>query len=132
MQERQFDCIADLLDLPGQAADVGVGDVRDLLQHEILDLGLRHPLVRVTGLGVDQQRVARLEPDIQQRLGEMHDPLLVGMTDDQRPVAAEQLAQRRHLADTLERATLDDRQCLVEPDLLARAQFGDGRRTVRP
>jgi hypothetical protein len=55
VQERQFDSIADLLDLAGQAADVAVTDVGDLLQHEILDLGLRDALERVSGLGVHQQ-----------------------------------------------------------------------------
>ena len=61
VQERQLDGVADLLDLPEQATDVGVVDVGHLLQHEVLDLGLGHPLVGVARLGVDQQRVARLE-----------------------------------------------------------------------
>ncbi len=61
VQERQLHGVADLLDLPEQATDVVVVDVGHLLQHEVLDLGLGHPLVGVAGLGVDQQRVAGLE-----------------------------------------------------------------------
>ena len=104
VQERQFDGVADLFDLPGQAADVLVGDVRHLLQHEVLDLGLRHPLVGVAGLGVDQQGVARLERGVQQRRGELHHPLLVGVPDDQRAIAAEHLAQRADLAEHARRS----------------------------
>ena len=47
MQERQFDRIANGLDLPGQPADVGVVDVGDLFEDELLDLALRDALVHV-------------------------------------------------------------------------------------
>ena len=58
VQERQLDGVADLLDLPGQAADVAVADVGHLFEDQVLDLGLGDALERVPGLGVDQQRVA--------------------------------------------------------------------------
>ena len=58
MQERQFDGVADLLDLPAKTADVVVADVGNLFEDKILDLGLGDALERVPGLGVDQQRVA--------------------------------------------------------------------------
>ena len=39
VQERQLDRVGDLLDLVVEAADVGVGDVGHLLEHQLLDLG---------------------------------------------------------------------------------------------
>ena len=54
VQERQFDRIADLLDLSGQAADIAVVNVRHLLQNEVLHLGLGNALEGITRLGVDQ------------------------------------------------------------------------------
>jgi hypothetical protein len=49
VQGRQLDRVADLFDLRGQAADVAVGDVRDILEDEFLDFGLRDPFVDVAG-----------------------------------------------------------------------------------
>ena len=57
MQERQFDCVTDLLDLTSQTADIAVVDVGNLLEDEILHLGLGNALERVAGLGIDQQRI---------------------------------------------------------------------------
>ena len=57
VQERQFDRVADLLDLPAEATDVVVVDVGNLFQHQVLDLGLGDPLERVAGFGIDQQRI---------------------------------------------------------------------------
>jgi hypothetical protein len=51
VQVGELDRVADLLDLPGEAADVGVGDVRDLFEDELLDLGLGNALVDVAGAG---------------------------------------------------------------------------------
>ena len=58
VQVGQLDRVADLVDLPDQATDVRVVDVRDLFEDELLDLGLRDPLVDVAGAGVEQHRVA--------------------------------------------------------------------------
>ena len=58
-----------------------------------------------------------------QRLGQPHDALLVGVADDERPVSVgQEFAQRGDLADRFERAGLDDGQCLVEADRLALPQ----------
>ena len=145
MQERQLHGVADLLDLPEQAADVLVGDVRHLLQHEVLDLGLRDALVGVAGLGVDQQRVAGLERDVVvvvrgegdegrvvlgkgERGGEPDDPLLVGVPDHERAAGqlrgrrGQHLTQAADLADAFELAGLDDGEGLVEPHRLPAAQ----------
>jgi hypothetical protein len=47
MQVRQLDGVADLLDLRAEAADLGVGDVRDFLEDELLNLSLGDALVDV-------------------------------------------------------------------------------------
>ena len=44
VEVRQLDRVLDLLDLVVEAADVVVGDVGDLFEHELLDLGPREPL----------------------------------------------------------------------------------------
>ena len=49
VQVGQLDGVGDGLDLGVEPADVGVGDVGDLLEHELLDLG--------TGQLLDQQPV---------------------------------------------------------------------------
>ena len=54
MQERQFNCITDLLDLPCQAADIAVGDVWHLLENKVLHLRLGNALKGIARLGVDQ------------------------------------------------------------------------------
>src|SRR3712207_7357417 len=74
---RSLDGVADLVDLPLQPADALVGDVRDLLEDQLLDLGLRDPLVDVAGALIEQQRVTGAQPDVPQRLGEPHHALLV-------------------------------------------------------
>ena len=61
MQERQLYGVPNLLDLSTETADVLVSDVRNLLENEILHLGLGNALERVAGLGVDQQRIPGTE-----------------------------------------------------------------------
>ena len=64
-----------------------VVDVGDLLEDELLDLGLGDPLVGVAGAGVEQQRVAGAQVTSAQRLGQLDDALLVGVRDDQGAVS---------------------------------------------
>jgi hypothetical protein len=136
VQERQLHGVADLLDLAEQPADVLVGDVGHLLQHEVFDLGLRDTLVGVAGLGVDQQGVAGLERDERrvvgrqgERRGEPHHALLVRVPHHERTAGeavrgrlGQHLAQAADLADALEVAGLDDREGLVETHGLPAAQ----------
>ena len=138
VQEGQFDGVADLFDLSGQAADIAVGDIGHLFENKVLDLGLGDPLEGVAGLAVDQQRVAGAQLagalivvesfshlrrhilERHQRLGQPDDALLVGVADHQcaTPVG-QQLTKGADLADRLEGAGLDHGQRLVEPDRLA-------------
>src|SRR6185437_6338075 len=124
VQVRQLDGVADLLDLRRQAADVLVGDVRDFFEDELLDLGLRDPLVDVAGPRLEQQRVAAAQRLGQQRLGEPDHPLLVRVRDDQGALAVgEQFLEHHDLADGLITLGDDDVQRLVEHDLLAGPQL---------
>ncbi len=77
VQERQLDGVLDRLDLAGEAADRGVGDVRDLFEDELLDLGLGHPLVRPAAAAVDHQRVAAAQRSVHERRGEQDDTLFI-------------------------------------------------------
>ncbi|CAB4966268.1 unannotated protein [freshwater metagenome] len=137
VQVGQLDGVADRVDLGGEAADLRVVDVRHLLEHQLLDLRLRHDLVDVAGAGVEQQRVAGADGDVlgAQRLGEADDPLLVGVGDDQGTLAVgEDLLEHHDLADLLEVERGDDVERLVEHDLLAahEAVELDGRADADP
>ena len=102
VQVRQLDRVADLLDLDVEAADVVVGDVGDLFEDELLDLGLGHPLVDVAGARLEQQRVAGPQHRVEQRVGEPDDALLVGVRDDQGALAVgEHLLEHHDLAHGL-------------------------------
>ncbi len=125
VEEGQLDRVADGLDLRAQPADVGVVDVRDLLQHEVLDLGLGHPLVGEAGPGVDGQGVPDAHRLAEQRGGEPDDPLLVGVRRDERPVRRHELLDGDELADPLEAGDGDDVHRLVEHDLAARLELPD-------
>src|SRR3546814_6398143 len=72
VQVRELDGVPDRLDLPGEAADLGVVDVRNLFEAELLDLRLRDLLVDVAGPGVEQQRVAGADGLAAQRRSEAH------------------------------------------------------------
>ncbi|MEY9211295.1 hypothetical protein ABH917_000741 [Thermobifida halotolerans] len=126
VQVGQFDRVADQLDLPGEAADVGVGDVGHLLQDQLLDLGLGDALVDVARPGLQQQGVARAQRFVAQRLGDADDPLLVVVGDDQDTVAVlEDLLEHDDLADGLVGGRLDDVERLVQHHLLARPEVVD-------
>ena len=91
-----------------------------LFEDQLLDLGLRHPLVGVRRAAVEQQRVAGAQGVGLERVGESDDALLVGVRDDQGALAVgEQLLEHHDLADLLEVERGDDVERLVEHDLLA-------------
>ena len=126
VQVGQLDGVPDLLDLPSQAADVVVGDVRHFLQDELLHLGLGDPLVHVPRPGLKQQRVAGPQRLVQQRLGQPDHALLVSLGDDQRTLGVgEDLLEHDDLAHRLVRLGDDDVERLVEHDFLARAQLAE-------
>jgi hypothetical protein len=123
VQVGKLDGVADLLDLSGQAADLGVGDVGHFLEDQLLDLGLGDALVHVAGPRLEQQRVTAAQGGVPQRLGQPGDPLLVRVRDDQRPVAALQdLLEHDDLADRLVALGDDDVERLVQHHFLAGPQ----------
>ena len=128
VQERQLDRVADRLDLRPEAADVGVVDVRDLLEHELLDLGARDALEDEPAARLDGQRVADPHRRGRPRAGparrttrsssacpttSARSPPSISLTVTSSPTA-------------LVPAGLDHGEGLVEHDLLAGAQRGRG------
>ncbi len=126
VQERQFDGVADGLDLAGEPTDVRVVDVGNLFEDELLDLAFGDALVRVGRTRLEQQGITDPKRLVAQEVGQVDDPLLVGVPDHQRPVAAvENLLQHDDLTGALEPARGDDVHGLVEHDLLAVLQRVD-------
>ncbi len=95
MDEGQLDGVGDLLDLAVQTADVLVGNIGHLFEHELLDLGPgqhleQQPRARVLQNGVTGADLATLE--CVRQLGHT---LLVGSTQDHGPIAVvQQLLER--------------------------------------
>ena len=120
MQERQLDGVGDLLDLVVEAADVAVGDVRHLLEQEVLDLRPGQLLEQQVRAGVEAHRVAGPQVHPAHRVGQLADELLVGPADDQCAHAVlHDLLDRDDLAGLLGRPGQHDVEALVEDDLAA-------------
>ena len=98
VQVRQLDRVLDRLDLVVEAADVVVGDVGNLFEHELFDLGAREALDEHAGAAVHQHVVAGAQLLADEVIGELAHPLLVGAADDQRAVLTfEQLLEDHDL-----------------------------------
>ncbi len=116
------------------STDVVVVNVRNFLENQIFDLGLRDALEGVPGLRIDRRAapdaVLSESPSLDdvgfgvgedgcQRRCEPDDALFVGMTDHQCAQAVvEYLTERADLTDLLVGAGLDDGECLVEANRL--------------
>jgi hypothetical protein len=126
VQVGQLDGVPDLLDLGGQAADVGVGDVGHFLEDELVDFRTRQPLDQHARSRLHEQMVAGAQALAEQARTELADALLVGAADHQRaPPVFEQLLQRDDLARDIVAAREDDVERLVEHNLLAPLELGD-------
>ena len=102
VEVRELDRVLDRVDLVVETADVVVGDVGDLLEHELLDLGPRDALDEQAGAAVHQEVVAGAQLLAEQRRRELADALFVGAADDQRAVLAlEDLLEHDDLAGDL-------------------------------
>ena len=125
VQVRQLDGVGDGLDLAVEAADVVVGDVGDLFEHELFDLLARQLLDEEPGAQVHEHRVARAHLHVAERVGDLGHALLVtAPVDEGAAPVVEHLLQRHDLAGALRVAGLDDVQRLVEHDLVAAQQLG--------
>ena len=93
VQERQLDRVGDLLDLVVEAADVVVGDVGHLFEHQLLDLGPGQLLEQQAGARVEEHRVAGAELGRRRSASASStDPLLVGPADDERPTPSSRIS----------------------------------------
>ena len=118
VQVRQLDRVLDQLDLVVEAADVGVGDVGNLFEHELLDLGPRQPLREQARPRVHEEVVAGAQLHADQLLGELAHALFVGAADDERARAARhELLEHDDLTRDVGAARQHDVQRLVEHDL---------------
>ena len=124
MQVGQLHRVGDGLDLAVEPADVGVGDIGHLFEHDLFELGPRQLLVEQHRARVQQQRVARTQLDAGEVLGDLGHLLLVGPPDDQHAAAVlEHLEHRDDLPAQLGVAGEHDVQRLVQDDLLALAEL---------
>src|SRR5207245_4616079 len=89
IEERQLDRVTDRLDLALEPPDVLVTDIRNLLEHELLDLFLREELGDDYRPRVEQHVVARAHRVLEEVSREVRDVHLVAATEDQRPVIAQ-------------------------------------------
>ena len=78
VQVRQLDGVGDGLDLAVEPADVRVGDVGHLLEHELLDLGPGQLLDEQLRARLHEHGVAGAQVHAEQVVGELDHPLLVG------------------------------------------------------
>ena len=123
VEVRQLDCVLDHLDLFVETTDVGVGDVGDLLEHELFDLGARQPLGEQAGPRVHEHVIARAQLHADQLFGELAHALFVGAADDEGAGAARhELLQHDDFARDVGAARQDDVQRFVERDLLRRCE----------
>jgi hypothetical protein len=116
---RQLDRIAQDADLVAEAADVVVGDVRDLLEHHLFDGGLRHLLERVVRARVVEDVIADLQGLAPQRIRQRDHALVVGVAERDHAVVGQEVHHRRDLTARDEARGLDDVERLVQHDLLA-------------
>ena len=79
---RQLDGVTEHLDLLGEAADIRVLDIRNLLENDLLDLRLGQPLRGDARPGIKHEHVPDLNLFALQRPGKRDDPLLVGPPED--------------------------------------------------
>ena len=118
VEERQLHRVGDLLDLPVEAAHVGVGDVGHLLEDQLLDLGPGQALEQQSGPGVHAQRVTRAQGLALEAGGQLAHPLVVGPAHhDGAGPAVDDLLQGDQLAGAVGRPGQDDGEGVVEHHL---------------
>ena len=77
IEERQLDRVPDLLDLFLKTAHVVVTDLWNLLQHELLGLGLGQLLNHIPRPRIVEQEISDAQPLADQRLPEFGNSLLI-------------------------------------------------------
>ncbi len=115
----QLDRVAQDPDLLAQTADLVVRDVRDLLEHHLLDRRLRQLLEGVVRARIEEDVVADLELLATQRLRERHHALVVRVAEHDGAVVGDEIHDRGDLAARDITRRLDDVEGLVQDDELA-------------
>ena len=123
MQEGKFDGVPDRLDLVREAADVGVGDVREFLQHQGLHVGQVDLLHAESGARIKRQHVAHPHLVLQQRVREADDALVVGPAHGHHPVVLEDLLDGDEFPRLLVPQAGDDHEGFVEQHFLPEVQL---------
>ena len=125
MDVGELDGVLDDLDLLVEPADVRVGDVGDLLEHELLDFGSFELLEHESGLRFEANMVPGTEPDVAHRMSEGHDSFLIAACEHDEPVVREGLLDRDDLSVRFEVADVHDVERLVEDDFVSGLQLLD-------
>ncbi len=121
----QLDGISDRLDLITETTDLLVADVGHLFEDQLLHLRADQLLVGEAGPRLDPNVVAGPELLVEEGLGSLDDPFLVGVGHYQDSTVGQLLLHRHHLALSVEAAHIDDVHGVVEQDLLAALQLLD-------
>ena len=121
MQERQFHRVGDLLDLLVEASDVGVVQVGNLLEQQLVDLGPRQAFEHHRRALVEPHQLAGTQRGRVDVVAQFDHAFLVATPGDDRPaLIGEHLAQGHDLADDVGPANRDHVEGLVQHHLLAR------------
>ena len=117
IQERELDRVGDLFDLVVEATDVGVADVGDLFEQQVLDLGPWQLLEQQVRAHIEAEVVAAADVHAADRVGEFADPLLVATPDDDDAhTVVHHLLHRDDLTGDLGGPRQHDVEALVEDD----------------
>jgi hypothetical protein len=124
VEERHLDGVADVLDLAAEPPDVLIGDVGDLLEHQLLDLFLREPFQDVARPRIVEERIARPEALAAELPRDDGHHLLIAPTEDDHTLLAEKLLHRDDLPLAILFEHLDHVEGLVQDHLGAAVQTG--------
>src|ERR1700722_9549499 len=102
VQEGQLDGVGDRLDLLVKAADVGIGDIGYLFEHNFFELLLGQELDEELASSLEQDTVAASQADAGERRRDFDDSRAVAASGHERPDSiVEHLDDRHDLAGTL-------------------------------
>ena len=114
MHIRQLDGVLDDLDLLAETADLVVGDVGHLLQHQFFDLGTHQLLEHEPGAGIHPHMVPDADELALQWRRDLDHAFLVGPSQDDHPLFGEDLLDGDDFAGLIERPHVDHVERLIE------------------
>ena len=124
VEERELDRVCYLFYLPVQAADVLIGNVGHLFEHEFFHFGPGQLFEQKARARVHKERVPRPQLLAHELLGDLDNPLFVGPADDYCPVVVfEDRFHRDDLAGEVAPTRQHDVQRLVQHYFLATLQL---------